>query len=205
MKYTLMHRKIPVAELEIAVGSSTITAVTRVIDQNRIPIGTSIMHGKPDLEDINEWWRGRSIPASRQNFQWISQRMGNLCLSKKLQMSAFGLSLSDQYWINPADSPLDWDKINFWGNDFSEDVGNILFDNIPKGKLNLVSPDNTSDGWLKKKWKVINDKRCLIKGGDGFQQQPLNEVMATAVLRRLDIPHVPYTLIWEDELPYSGC
>ena len=37
-----------------------------------------------------------------------------------------GLSLSDQYWMKPAESNLEWKDINFFENSFSDDVGNIL-------------------------------------------------------------------------------
>ena len=47
-------------------------------------------------------------------------------------MKCFALSLSDQYWLNPAEQPLEWRKVNFYHNDFSEDVGNILFGQIPE-------------------------------------------------------------------------
>ncbi|MDR2163733.1 MAG: hypothetical protein LBO70_07340 [Clostridiales Family XIII bacterium] len=33
----------------------------------------------------------------------------------------------------------------------------------------LMSPDNTSDVWLRKKRKIIDGRRCLIKGGSGDQ------------------------------------
>lgn len=36
-------------------------------------------------------------------------------------------------------------------------------------------------------------------------QQPFNEVVATIVARRLGISHVPYTLLWDDGVPYSVC
>ena len=36
-------------------------------------------------------------------------------------------------------------------------------------------------------------------------QQPFNEVIASLVAERLDIPHVPYTLLWDDGIPYSAC
>ena len=53
----------------------------------------------------------------------------------------FALSLSDQYWLNPAEQPLEWRKVNFYHNDFSEDVGNILFGQIPeRDSIDLVSP-----------------------------------------------------------------
>jgi hypothetical protein len=61
-----------------------------------------------------------------------------------------------------------------------------------------MSPDNTSDGWLKKKWVVADGKRLLIKGGSPIlYQEPLNEVSASAIMRRLGIAHAPYTLTWD--------
>ena len=72
--------------------------------------------------------------------------------------------------------------------------------------MSLMSPDNTSDGWLKKKWKIMDGKRCLIKGGSGAtQQEPHNEVLASSIMKRLDIPHVEYSLLIEDDYPYSVC
>jgi hypothetical protein len=69
-----------------------------------------------------------------------------------------------------------------------------------------MSPDNTSDGWLKKKWVIADGKRCLIKGGSPpYHQEPLNEAIAAAIAKRLGIPHVPYWIIWEDGQPYSVC
>ena len=39
------------------------------------------------------------------------------------------------------------------------------------------APDITTDGDLKKRWKIVDGKRCLIKGGSNpFRQQPFNEV-----------------------------
>lgn len=58
-----------------------------------------------------------------------------------------------------------WHDINFFENDFSKDVGEILFGHQPANQahLNLMSPDNTSDGWLKKKWVIADGKRMLMK------------------------------------------
>lgn len=46
--------------------------------------------------------------------------------------------------------------------------------------ISFDSPDLTTDGCLKKRWKIINGKRCLIKGGSNpYRQQTFNEVIAT--------------------------
>ena len=45
-----------------------------------------------------------------------------------------------------------------------------------------------------------------MKAGSGpFQQQPLNEVIASKMAERLGIPNIPYTLLWDDGVPYSVC
>ena len=102
---------------------------------------------------------------------------------------------------------MTWDKINFFQNDFSYDIGDILFGTCKNlNVMDFSSPDNTSDGTLKKRWKIINGARCLIKGGSNpFHQQPFNEVISADIMERLCISHVPYTLAWNQGVPYSVC
>jgi len=200
-----MHRNVPVVQLEIDSETEFISKIGKVYNNERLPIGISIKDGVPNRKDLHEWWLGRCIPASRQNIKEALYALG-VSTTERLIMRCFGLSLSDQYWVNPVKNPLDWGKINFFNNPFSEDVGNALFGGKPKDAFNLISPNNTSDGWLKKKWQIIDGKRVLIKGGSGvFQQEPYNEVIASAICRRLDMPHVSYTVKTEGENPYSLC
>ena len=114
---------------------------------------------------------------------------------QELIEKCFGLSLSDQYWISPTDKPLDWHRVNFFENAFSEDIGNILFGKgTGSDSTSLVSPDNTANGNLKKKWKIIDGKRVLLKDSSApYRQEAYNEVLASEIANRLGIPHVPYT------------
>lgn len=127
--------------------------------------------------------------------------------TKMLLVRCYGLSLSDQYWICPEGSGLTWDKVNFFDNNFSDDIGDVLFGTNKKTNvLDFNSPDNTSDGNLKKRWKIIDGKRCLVKGGSNpFRQQPFNEVIAAGIMERLGIPHVPYAVTWNKGAPYCIC
>ena len=85
--------------------------------------------------------------------------------------------------------------------------GNVLFGAPKKADgFDFSSPDNTSDGCLKKRWKILNGKCCLIKGGSNpFRQQPFNEVIAAGIMERLGIDHIPYTVMWKEDAPYSVC
>ena len=210
MKYILMHRELPVAVLDINPNNASINHVDEVLAADHLPI--NVKHDKFHItQDLDRWFSGRAIPASRSGFRQaledLAVQRGIELSSGKLLMECYGLSLSDQYWVSPADTPLDWSKINFYDNPFSEDVGDFLFGQIvERGMLDLTSPCNTSDGWLRKKWKIIGGQRVLIKGGSGLpQQEPFNEVVAAAICQRLQIPHVPYSILWESGKPYSAC
>lgn len=72
----------------------------------------------------------------------------------------------------------------------------------------MFSPDNSSDGNLRKKWRIIHGKRCLIKSGNTLNnQEPFNEVIATRLYERIlnKDEFVPYWLIEENGIAYSCC
>jgi len=202
-----MHKNIEVAELIISEPAVAIMDIGAIHNPEHIPLGVQSLRGGVDIGELNDWFRGRSIPASRSGVWDLYTRLGRNS-TEYLILKCYALSLSDHYWIRPSGSGLIWADINFFQNDFSRDVGDILFGREPRGKNNidLVSPDNTSDGWLRKKWIVANGKRILVKGSsEPWKQEPFNEVIAGAVMRRLGIAHVPYFLMFEENEPYSLC
>lgn len=205
-QYILMHKNIPVADFGIDLVSGAIVSVGQLYEKSHVPVGIPVRKSEVDRCALNEWWRGRTIPASRMGIRAALMEW-KLSDTQLLAEKCFGLSLSDQYWICPAGSGLCWEQIHFFEHDFSEDVGNILFGKVPDSKpISLMSPDNTTDGWLKKRWVTVNGKHCLMKGGSGATwQEPYNEVLASRIMERLHIPHVSYDLLIEDDYPYSIC
>lgn len=206
MKYTLMHKQIAVAGIDIDNATGSIQKINKLYSPEHLPVGVLVRQGNADRAALNQWWTTRSIPASRLGIGEALESM-NISSPKLLLVLCHGLSLSDQYWILPDGSNLTWDKINFFQNDFSYDIGDILFGTCKNlNVMDFSSPDNTSDGTLKKRWKIINGARCLIKGGSNpFHQQPFNEVISADIMERLCISHVPYTLAWNQGVPYSVC
>ena len=206
LKCTLMHKCTPAVELTLDNETGFIRKIGDVFAPEHLPVGVGMKKGVVDRAALNAWWTDRSIPASRSGVREAMETL-QITDTKMLLIRCFGLSLSDQYWIRPENSELTWEKINFFDNDFSDDIGDVLFgaDRKPD-PLNFSSPDSTSDGNLKKRWKIIDGKRCLVKGGSNpYRQQPLNEVIASEIMRRLNIPHVPYTPTWNRGAPYSIC
>lgn len=206
MKCKLMHKRIAVAELLLDDTTGFIQKIGRVFQPEHLPVGVSVKKGIADRAALNEWWTDRSIPASRSGIREALETL-DVTSTKMLLVRCYGLSLSDQYWICPVDSNLTWEHINFFENPFSGDMGDVLFGAPKKADgFDFSSPDNTSDGCLKKRWKILNGKRCLIKGGSNpFRQQPFNEVIAAEIMERLGIDHIPYAVMWNEDAPYSVC
>ena len=208
MKYYLMNKNVNVLEFTYDEEIHAITAIDKIINKAYAPIGIVDFDQSISRKLLNDWWQDRSIPASRSNFKEIMTDMQIKSPVYLLEI-CYGLSLSDQYWIKDVSSSLKWEDVNFFQNNFSDDMGNILFGNIKYSKdLNIFSPDNSSDGNLRKKWKIIDGKRCLIKGGNTLNnQEPFNEVIASKLYARLLNPdeYIPYYLIEENGQFYSCC
>lgn len=206
MNYTLMHKDIPVVEIALDDGGTKITRVGKLARGENLPVGVLIARGKADRVALNTWWADRFIPSARSGLVEALNQLGYPD-SQQVISRNLGLSLSDHYWVKPAGSGLSWSEVNFFENGFSPDVGDALLGKLNKASgIDLRSPDWTCDGNLRKRWAILDGKRCLVKAGSGpFQQQPFNEVIATKIAQRLAIPHIPYTLLWDEGLPYSVC
>ena len=65
MKYTLMHKRIAVAEMEVDDTTGLIQKVSKVYAPEHFPVGIAVKKGAADRAALNEWWADRSIPSSR--------------------------------------------------------------------------------------------------------------------------------------------
>lgn len=206
MNFVLMHRNRTVAAVKIDKTTGVIYAIGEIYDPGHLPLGINVKDGSIDREKLNDWWKERCIPNARQDIRNFLEEFD--CSSvTELLVKGYALSLTDQYWICPEKEKSDWERVNFFANAFSEDIGAVLFgEKIGSKNISFDSPDLTTDGCLKKRWKIINGKRCLIKGGSNpYRQQPFNEGIATKIMSRLGIEHVPYSILWENGEPYSVC
>lgn len=159
--------------------------------------------------NLSEWFKGRGIPSWRDRLDILLHRL-DVSAPSELLDKAFALSLSDQYWIKPNDSNINYDNINFFDNDF--DYSEFLEASLSKNNNTIVTeeslktPNNTTDGMLKKAWIIDNDTRYLIKGGYKNELlQPFNEVLASEICKRLGFDHVEYTLDTYNDIVVSKC
>ena len=210
-KFTLMNKNKKVFDFEYNDEDHLIVGFERNYPDNEkyAPFGL-IKNDSIDKNSFNKWWKNRQIPASRNGLKEILNKSGiydedNFDL---LDAKAYCLSLSDQYWVKKYNENILWENINFFDNEFSEDIGKVLFSGETSLNLNLNTPDMTSNGNYEKRWKIINGDRYLIKaGGKMINQEPFNEVIATKLYERIlnADEYVKYEIAYDNEKAVSIC
>ena len=199
MKCILMNKNTKVLSADYQPSLGVFTDIYDIYNIDFAPVILKNVYNKEkDLKVIlSNWFKGRSIPLWRDDLDLLLAKL-NISAPVELLDKAFGLSLSDQYWIKPYDSKIEYKDINFFEHDFNDaEFTDATFSNSTETstKISLISPNNTTDGRLKKTWIIEESKRYLLKGGYKNEVlQPFNEVLASMISSRLGFNHVTYTL-----------
>lgn len=194
---TLLNKDYPVLKAVYDDELHVFMKITDIYDLNHAPPAILNHTGSPDRRSLNDWWRNRAIPASRNHLAKDFPYLDNVLSLPEQNM---GLSLSDRYWMTDRPKEFGWREVNFFDNPFSDDLGVITLGEKQQShnsSENMFSPNSTLNGDLQKKWVIQDGQRILLKSGSGpFRQEPYNEVVATqlhsALLSKTDF--VPYTL-----------
>ena len=215
MKCVLMNKN---TEVLVAEYNEVSKFFDRIIEVKNIHYAPYIIEGIYEEGDENsnalktnlsEWFKGRGIPSWRDKLDLLLHRL-NIDTPSELLDKAFGLSLSDQYWIKPYGSNIAYDDVNFFDNDFDYaeflEASLSLNSKVLTKEAALKTPNNTTDGMLKKAWVIEDGVRYLLKGGYKTDVlQPFNEVLASMICDRLGFSHVPYTLTTYKDQVVSKC
>ena len=215
MKCILMNKNTEVLVAEYNTVSKFFDRIIEVKNIDYAPYILKSFYIKDDINDtpfrtnLSEWFRGRGIPNWRDKLDLLLHRL-DISAPTELLDKAFGLSLSDQYWLKPIDSNLKYDDVNFFDNDFDYaeflEASLSLNSKIVKKETSLITPNNTTDGMLKKAWIIEDGTRYLLKGGYKNEiLQPFNEVLASMICDKLGFNHVPYTLDVYKDTVVSKC
>ena len=164
--YDLMHKDDVVASLQLDDLSSAILKVAPGANPELLPLG-----GSQGADSLRKWWLRRAVPISQGNIAALLQQEG-IPSTQSLLVQNLGLSLSDHYWIKPNGSELTWKNVSPFSNAFSS--------LSEAASAQFYSPEAALQGDLIKKWVIVDDTRCLLKGNRGANsQQSLNEVLAS--------------------------
>ena len=174
MKCILMNKNTKVLAAEYDSGVGVFTKIYDIYNIDYAPYilkkfyVESDINATPFRSNLSEWFRGRCIPSWRDQLDLLLHRL-DITAPTELLDKAFGLSLSDQYWIKPYNSNIKYDDINFFDNNFDYtefmEASLSLNSKTIASDKSLKTPNNTTDGMLKKAWIIEDDTRYLLKGG----------------------------------------
>ena len=211
MKVILMNqnKKVLLAEMD---ENNIFQKIYEYYNINYAPLHIYNAYNKKEdvLLALNSWFKNRGIPAWRQNIEKLLEKL-NVTSPIELLNKAYGLSLSDQYFIKEEGQNLKWEDINFFMNDFQyKDYLDVSINSNSREsgtKISLHSPNNTTDGMVKKGWIIDKDNnRVLVKGAYSISGlEPINEWLASQICKRLDLDYCNYTLDIIQEQLVSKC
>ena len=164
--------------------SPEIVSIGKSKNKELLPLG-----GNLSPEDLKKWWERRAVPLKQGNMKQLLNA-NNIATPQNYLLQNLGLSLSDHYWINPAEMLLEWKNVNLFTNDFKDDFGEFRFkDSFSSGNMMInlkcrtqFCPSASLQGELQKKWVIQEGKRYLVKGNYGLScQQSVNEAIASMI------------------------
>ncbi len=210
-----MNKNTEVLLTEYESGLGVFTKIIEVYNIDYSPYILKSFYEKDDINNnpfrtnLSDWFKGRGIPSWRDKLDLLLHRLGIIAPSELLD-KAMGLSLSDQYWLKPYNSNIEYDDINFFDHDF--DYSEFMEASLSKNSKTIVkeaslkTPNNTTDGMLKKAWIIEKGTRYLLKSGYRNEiLQPFNEILASEICDRLGFKHVEYTLDTYKDVVVSKC
>lgn len=181
--FVLKHKDLDVAMVQADLVTGAIEYVLDVYLLEELPLG----YNESDSQLI-DWWKSRAIPDSRRGIQQVLNYVGEKT-NLSLMLSAYGLSLTDHYWLQPIGKELYWRELNFYENEFSDELGSLLTDSDKidiDANISKFSPSSSVIGEMKKKWVIEGDVRHLMKvNANDFGQQSVNEIIACRLHERL--------------------
>lgn len=201
-EYTLMCKDTPVCN--ILLENESIKEVMEIHNLNYAPIDT-VVFGEMKLDRLNDWLSERAIPINRDGYDAIVKNL-KVKDAKQYLINNYALSLSDQYWIKPEGTHLEWKDVNFFDNDYSSiEFSDATFGknsniNTSLGRINmniqhLRTPNASLGGALKKVWMKVDGVNIMIKGANTLHGlEPIHEALASKIAQILELDCVKYSI-----------
>ena len=169
------------------------------IEQNNTHLLPFELRQKLTSENLSDWVFSRVTPIGRKLFKAAGGDPDDPLY--KVEVTRL-LSLNDAFWVDSADTDARWENINLYENDFSPELGAMIFSSSVKRGIEMRyrTPEiASSKGNLRKCWIIRNGKRVLLKADRETKMFPgrnqiTSEWLACQVAKAFGIPHIDYGL-----------
>lgn len=195
-RFTLMNRNHAVCDFVYDAQSKRASIEALREGVAWAPLGIGPWGARPRAFDLARWIGRRYMPPLRPEAPALLRAAGATS-TDDLMFGSLGLNLSDQYWFRPIGTDLDWHDVNFFENGYAHRDG-----------APMRTPDSSTPGALEKRWERLRGVDWLVKGSStADEREPFNEVLATALARRLLAPgeYVEYRLVHRAGRTCSAC
>ena len=106
--------------------------------------------------NIGDFLDARKAPKHRKHIAELLKKYGCESTENFLRLT-HALSLNDTFWVKEPESPLTWNEVSLYRNEFDELVSNAAFDGIISSTtLSSTSPEFGTDGAYAKCWQREN-------------------------------------------------
>lgn len=179
--------------------------VLEIIDARRLPVPMENPENFNSQIFFEEWYSHRvtNVRTREKRPEFSTHRLYNLISEDCVDIN-YGANLADHYWICDEGSPIKWSEINYYENEFDAANENSLWTAYGK-----YSPDNHTNGNLRKFWTIKNGVRYLAKYNslhyDTCQLGAYNEIFSMKLLQKAGIPCAEYCYANDEKTgePYS--
>ena len=168
-----------------------------------------------DGEGLYNWLSSRSLPYNRRYADELCFALGiSINDVQGIYDVSAGLSLNDSYWVPKADDPRPFSSVNLYENGFSALLAAVAYTGTspmgPGRTPHGLTPELTTDGSLRKAWRVMSDgTRSLYKGASNswYPGEPASELVASFIALSCGLDAVAYGIdSWDGELCSTcGC
>lgn len=152
-------------------------------------------------KSVLSWLRSRTVPKNRGYVESLLASM-NLADNDLIGIINIckGLSLNDSYWVVEDGFDGKFDDYNLYDHEFLKALSLIAYTGYGsvKAKGFTSSPEFTTNGMLRKGWRIIKDKIYLYKGGTegaaNSGKEPYSEYYAAQLAHAMGLKHIDYSL-----------
>lgn len=149
-------------------------------------------------ENINQWLQERQAPKHREHIEQLLKSCGCYDLDGYIRVT-HALTLNDTFWVKEQNSPLKWEQVSLYQNEFNEVIAKIAFEGGLYGeRFSSTSPEFGTDGTYPKCWIRKEGKIYLMKGGSSGARnagkEPYSEYYASQIAQKICKNNVTYTL-----------